>query len=582
MELYYNLGILAGIVFSIYIVYRIVRLTIPKISIFLLKENGKYRQEAFCKYDSAEGCYKAYDLTIPFAGKVGELVAVEDKAWLRLKQEDADADALGYIDLSGNIFDKENCLIGYIGNAQGQPDMKGRRKWYEFFLRSHAYIYAYEPQLEQQESEEEIISRKSECIGKCIETGRFRKKKSGVHTGLGYAAAFLLLYQREREPEVESGDVTHRYSWTDTAFVSSFVFAAIYTLFYLFNADRIRMPFLDDLSFFAGTMLVFGCIWVLIRRVKIEQSLNGKPAEALLMLFNRNTGLVKMNMLIIILTVIALLISLALTGRDFVPVQLAILIGILVNNKFITKRTWVVQDKFRLSDPKEMEEESVEGKIIRSYTWELDSDENTLHGRLDLHFTNEEIVELRQRNPFRSREFQEFDCNLELLFRETINGQHIRRINNYITRIAREADLSAFETMQFTLDFVHEPNISDLTDFDTSEAEKADSVRFPVETLYDKRGDYISKAVLAAALFRNAGYKVAYVASEKHVAIAVACPKKWFSGYNMDLVYSPERQAIIGMDGQIYYFCETINNAPCIGDYSESRPEDFNNIRYLI
>ena len=106
--------------------------------------------------------------------------------------------------------------------------------------------------------------------------------------------------------------------------------------------------------------------------------------------------------------------------------------------------------------------------------------------------------------------------------------------------------------------------------------------RFPGEQLYDKRGDCDCKAGLAAALFRNAGYKVAYVTSRSHAAIAVACPKEWFRYYNTRSLFGNDKKALIDKDGLYYYFCETTSDSFRIGDFGTSvNPEEFTNFRFL-
>ena len=99
--------------------------------------------------------------------------------------------------------------------------------------------------------------------------------------------------------------------------------------------------------------------------------------------------------------------------------------------------------------------------------------------------------------------------------------------------------------------------------------------------MFDKRGDCDCKAVLAAALFRNAGYRVAFIMSNEHAAIAVACPSEWFRISNADYL-KKENQALVDKDGAFYYFCETTGDSFRIGDFgTSSHPEDFNNYIFL-
>lgn len=595
MALYNQLIFWVGVIFIFYVISRIIKLVTPRTNTFLLKENGKFKQDGYVKFNRIQNRFNAFDLRKSFADRLsGEVQVDNGKAWVRIRKESKEYtedsfDEIGYVDLTGNIYDKNHCKVGYVGNTLGVPDMNGKRRWYELFLRCHAYVFLCSRQ-EQVLSNagdpnnmpSEETQQTDQCIGKCIETGRFGRRREGTYTSLGRAAAFLLLYQRNYQPEAKSEESSYAFnSWADCALLSGLIFAVVYAIFYLCNFNLINMPFLGDFSFFGSTLILYFCIWALVRQIKIELLLEGKPVDHFLLLLNRNTGLSGLNNLIMIIGAIGFGFSVYLSGGDFAPLQLALLISVGVNMKYITKENWLVYDKFRISKPKELDEEDTAGQIMRKYSWELDSGYSNLRGSMELYFAQEEIDDLRRRNPFKTEASMDFKHNIELLFREDADERHISRINNYIMRLSYEADISEFETMQFILDFVQEPNIKYISDADSNETGNIEYARFPVETLFDKRGDCDCKAVLAAALFRNAGYKVAYITSMNHAAIAVACPKEWFSSYDMSKLYMAEKQPLIEKDGDFYFFCETTSDTFRIGDYGESKPEDFINIHYL-
>ncbi|MDR3194438.1 MAG: hypothetical protein LBT76_03985 [Tannerella sp.] len=595
-----RLGILAGIVLVVYSLYRLLRLLVSQAGVHALKANGKFRQEGLVKYNLFKDNYAAYDLTKDFADQLtGEIYIGDDgKAWLQVRKDDgarpdSGFEKLGYIDLKGNIYDRNHCLAGYVGNAPGQPDMTGRRKWYELFLRCHANVYlcARQEQVltdagnpDATAATAEAEAPRDRCIGKCIETGRFRPRNPDRYTALGRSAAFLLLYRQTQPPKPAGENLTvYRYAWSDTALISAFLFAVLYALFYLFNVNLINMPFLGDWIVLLPTAFYFP-VWALVRQVKIEQSLSGKPVEHFLMLFNRNTGLAGMNNLILLFALAAVGISVFVYGRDLIPFQMAILIGAWVNGKYITRMPWTVYDRFLVPQPdaRDDEEEDTAGMIARNYRWELDADETRLQGELNLYFAQDEINELRSRNPFRTDASLGFDRNIETLFREKTDERHLRRINRYISTRAFENGLGGLETMQFILDFVQEPNIRYLADeASPDETGGVEYARFPVETLFDRHGDCDCKAVLAAALFRNAGYRVAYITSRSHAAIAVACPKEWFSFYHTGKLSESGSKALIDKDGLYYYFCETTGDSFRIGDCGANTPEEFTEFRFL-
>ena len=592
-----HIGIITGIILVLFFLYKIIRLLLSRAGGYLLKENGKFNQECFVRFDPMKNNYQAYDLNRRFADRQTAEISVDSdgKAWVHVQVENSKGydivyEKAGYIDLQGNIYDKNHCRLGYVGSMPGQPDMNGKRKWYELFLRCHAYVFECARQ-------EQILSNAGEggaegaiempqdrCVGKCIETGRFRSRNPNSYTALGRAAAFLLLYQKQQKLKPREEETTvYRYSRYDTALISSIIFSLLYTVFYLFNVDLISMPFIGDWWIAFMPLVIYPVIWFVAHEVKIEMSLSGKPVEQFLMLFNRNTGLEGMNYMILFFAAASFITSFTIYGRDFIPVQVAIFIGVLVNKLYSKGSAWVVYDRFITPDPNyNPEEEDTTSMVHRNYRWELDSDNADLSGSIDLYFSEDEVNDFRARNPFRTEASQGFDCNIESLFKEKVDERHLTRINHYITSQAYESGLNGLDTMQFILDFVQEPNIKYHSDEDSPETGGVEYARFPVETLYDKRGDCDCKAVLAAALFRNAGYKVAYVTSNNHAAIAVACPKEWFSYYNTRNLFEADKEALIDKDGLYYYYCETTSNAFRIGDYGDSiNPAEFNKYRFL-
>jgi hypothetical protein len=590
-----RLGALVGLILVVFSLYKLARLLMSKTGAYLLKDNGAFRQEGLVKYNLLKDNYTASDITRDFADRqVGEIYVGEDgKAWVQIRKDDANHpdsgfEKLGYIDLKGNIYDKNHCRAGYVGSASGQPDMTGHRKWYELFLRCHANVFECARQEQvlanagESASGETAEVPQDRLIGKCIETGRFRPRNPDTYTALGRTAAFLLLYRQARQAKPAGENLSvYRYGWSDTALISAFVFSILYAVFYLFHVNLIRMPFLGDWVALLPLTLYF-LVWALMRQVKIEQSLSGKPVEHLLMLFNRNTGLAGMNNLILLTGLAALGISVFVYGRDFIPFQAALLIGVWVNHKYITKMPWVVYDRFFFPNPDDApDEEDTTGMVARDYRWELDSDDAVALGMLELYFSPDEVAVLRERNPFHTSAMEGFDRCIEALFREKTDERHLKRINHAIATLAYENGLTGLDTMQFILDFVQEPNIHYLTDEESTETGGGEYARFPVETLFDKHGDCDCKAVLAAALFRNAGYKVAYVTSDSHAAIAVACPKDWFRFYDTNQLYAANKEALIDKDGLYYYFCETTADTFRIGDYGNTNPSEFNRFRFL-
>ena len=100
--------------------------------------------------------------------------------------------------------------------------------------------------------------------------------------------------------------------------------------------------------------------------------------------------------------------------------------------------------------------------------------------------------------------------------------------------------------------------------------------RYPDETMYDGRGDCDCKAVLAAVLFREAGYKTAYLLTSNYAAVAVAFKNKNAS----DLVAMAD-QSLVTKDGYMYFFCETTGDGFKIGDLGSTTKEAVEDIIFL-
>jgi len=337
--LYTYLAAFAVIFLAAFCLYKIFALLLPKAGGYLLKEDGMYRQECSVKFNLAKNNYRAYDLNKSIVDrKTGEIfVDSDNKAWVQVQKEsdygaDISYEKIGYIDLHGKVYDKNHCQVGYVGFAgspAGKPDMNGKRKWYELFLRCHAFVFtcARQEQILSNAAGQGVLDnnpaiQEDKCIGKCIETGRFSSRKKNQYTALGRAAAFLLLYQYQQKPKAKEEDFsTYRYCWNDTALISSILFSVLYAVFYMFHVELISKPFLSGWWVAFLPTVIYPVIWFIARQVKIEMSLDGKPVEQFLMLFNRNTGLLGTNILILIFAIAACCISFGVYGRDFLPVS---------------------------------------------------------------------------------------------------------------------------------------------------------------------------------------------------------------------------------------------------------------------
>ncbi|MDR0523159.1 MAG: hypothetical protein LBG62_01875 [Candidatus Methanoplasma sp.] len=111
-------------------------------------------------------------------------------------------------------------------------------------------------------------------------------------------------------------------------------------------------------------------------------------------------------------------------------------------------------------------------------------------------------------------------------------------------------DMSKLRRANFILAFVQSLEYeydSDGTDYD-------EYWKYPVETLYEKRGDCEDTAILYAALMKAAGYDVALINLPGHEATGIAMPETTIGTYYLK-------------DGKRYYYCETTGTGWKLGDY---------------
>ena len=85
--------------------------------------------------------------------------------------------------------------------------------------------------------------------------------------------------------------------------------------------------------------------------------------------------------------------------------------------------------------------------------------------------------------------------------------------------------------------------------------------KYPIETIYERRGDCEDSSILMAALLKEWGYEVGFLHLPHHVAVAI----RTSNTYNAGPYYE--------IDGRRYLFIESTGSGWFIGDI----PEDFSN-----
>jgi len=582
--------IMLVVLLVVFAVYELVGLIRKKAVTYYVGEDGTARPFGGVSYSVATNGYHFRDYTQPRPNRYQGFSNVEDgRAVISLRKDPSASDLsgetapAGWVDLAGNIYGTSGLKLGYITDAKGRPGIAGSGKWYELWLRKHSYVFSCPPLASE---DGDATAAADTLVGKVVETGRLGRGRHNTYTITARAGGFLLLY-KDRQPRPESEDALDPAApWKDTALPAAVLFAIVYGIVCLAFPGWLTFPGRLDQSLLCAAMLgAYLLIWALLRQVKVEASLDGRRFDDFLMLVNRNTGLVRLNNWIILGAGAALLLSVYLSAYIFVPLLAVILIGAWVNNRYITHEPWLVLDTEEGSDLPDWDgEDGGEGEgpsfaetDERTFRWSLDSPFHRLDGELTLRFDRAKIEELRRTNPFRENPTAGFKSNVTALFDRCRDNANVHRVLRYVNRTVREAGLGELEQMQFILDFVQAPNITYRVDEKCEEiGNPRDYARFPDETMYDGRGDCDCKAVLAAALFKEAGFKTAYLTTETHAAVAVA-----FKSPAAKSLTKLGGSSLLTNDGYMYFFCETTGDGFRIGDLGSTRREAIRDIIFL-
>jgi len=125
-------------------------------------------------------------------------------------------------------------------------------------------------------------------------------------------------------------------------------------------------------------------------------------------------------------------------------------------------------------------------------------------------------------------------ANYEILHeRFGIGCDEVAQITNYLKNYADEHYFSNYQFSNLILSFVHEQNIKYSSDEDSTGY--LEYSRFPLETVYDQTGDCDCKTILAIALFKKLGFRVAFALMPGHAALAISTESiPFFSNFIMN------------------------------------------------
>ncbi len=385
------------------------------------------------------------------------------------------------------------------------------------------------------------------------------------------ACAFAALSGDLRQGQYSEFYKAQPYGWNDTALLSTLIYSGLFLMLY-FGYKLIGKSLLGEKSedIFVIYILIgmYYLIWMLVRLVKIDCIENSNSFQKTLDLLNKNLSLKGFNIAVLVLSPFALYFSALSENFELIPLVWAIMNGVLINMLLKGANTpWVISTSFneKDSDRDSMEEvENPTGDISCTYEWDLDSTYSSqqLHGNITLYFTAQDMADMRQCNPFFAQRKDKSDKDYILDMFSFLKEHRsfmarVRYIAKYIDESITENSLTPLDKIQFTLDFVQEPNIRFVSNKDCKSINNyEDYIRYPDETLYDKEGDCNSKSLLAAMLFHVMGYNVMYLSSRKykHSAIGIEVNAKdveaqWYGSNINDMT--------VRENGRYYIYCET-------------------------
>lgn len=515
----------------------------------------------------------------------------DDNAYVEIAITDANDDSLkqdyrdfGYLTQEGIIYRQQSKSkrpekIGYTArpSAPNEPTVVGERTWRTLWLKCSLNAYKGEPQ--------KTSKKHKDPIATCSYTGIHSSKYDSMPAE-ARGAVFAMLFGLYNKKDYHEYYNSPAYGWQDTALLASFIYAIAYTMYYIvyvkvlgnsivgYNPLRVRQLY-----------LLYLAIWTIVRAIKIEFIENSNTIQPKIDLFNKSLSQRGFDVAILVCCVLIFSFSNIYYRLEFVALAASVATGIIMNMRMKSSSLrWEINDPFKVSDKEDDEEEleNPEGDIARFYEWNHEI-KKYVHGSVTLFYTAQYIADLRYTNPFYSQRkdkpirVQVLDMFHYMKEHRTITAR-LRYLVSQIKVIAKQNGLTSDEELlQFTLDFVQEPNIRFCMNRESKPINQfEDYIRYPDEVLYDKEADSNSKALLAAMLFHFMEYNVLFLYSrvQHHGAIGIEVKNEWIIG---ERIFNKELNEITFMhNNKRYIFCETTSDNFLLGGTMEGmRYDDF-------
>ncbi len=595
---YYILAVIVGAI-VLYGLYKRMR---PKIWVSIGMPGKALRKFGYMKYEEQNVAGEVHLLDEEIDKPIARILPheKENKSIVRILNGELDEDVnqfdyrmRGFVTPDGYIYrqfspKEEPKLIGYTArpSAPEVPTVKGERKWTEFWLQSRLNAYLGAPGAKEQAAQNRVAES-------CMDGIAF--KRYGDITTEAKACAFTVLYGfygKKEKMEVTYKDAD--YSWKDTALISAIVYCILFLITYLVVTIGYERTLIGENSrALKIAIAAYALVWFFVREIKIKTIEKGNSIQPQIDLINKYVGQKLLISITTALCLIGVVIFYILRNYDFIPLLLAISSG--YGTTMAMKKNgnpWNVVTNYENDDHNSYMEEETEfdlipppsGEISKEFTWELDSfSGKKLKGNITVNFSAEEMTLLREENPYF---FQQSGKPKKRLIQEMVSTilsdfnhkERIRYIASYIDHLCKAEKVDELDRLQFTLDFVQEPNIEFMPSKESKSIQyEVEYVRYPDETLFDQEGDMACKSLLTALLLNQLEYDTLFLSSSAQGRSALAVKiigKTW-----TDILFGSEEEcekATILHEGYKYIFCEPSGDGFRIGQLPEDiRLDDF-------
>lgn len=230
---------------------------------------------------------------------------------------------------------------------------------------------------------------------------------------------------------------------------------------------------------------------------------------------------------------------------------IALLLGFLrlLGTPYALRELGLVRRAVPITLPDQAGGDGGQGLVARLFAWKLVRQGSEQSYSVTVQLEQDAYEAAQSSNPGRRWEAE------RPLFQEWVTppSRDVDRAAAELAHLSQSSGLSTFGEVSAVLGFAQ--SIVYSSDLDTTGHE--DYWRFPVETMYEQTGDCEDTSILAAAVLRRLGHRVAMALMPEHAALGVEVPPG-----------TPGHFAIV--DGRRMYYCETTDAGFRVGELPDS------------